>query len=51
MTSAAVVIMDALNVVHAAPKDTSVRWYDAPHQLNETAYRDAFTWLMAKLAR
>jgi dienelactone hydrolase len=40
-----------LNVVHAAPKGTSVRWYDAPHQLNNAAYRDGFAWLMAKLAR
>jgi dienelactone hydrolase len=38
-----------LNVVHAAPSDTAVRWYDAPHALNEQAYRDAFDWLATKL--
>ena len=38
-----------LNVVRAAPSGTSVRWYDAPHALNERAYRDAFAWLSKKL--
>jgi dienelactone hydrolase len=38
-----------LNVVHAAPKGTAVRWYDAPHALNKRAYRDAFDWLEKKL--
>jgi dienelactone hydrolase len=37
------------NVVHAAPKGTAVHWYDAPHALNERAYRDAFDWLAKKL--
>jgi len=39
-----------LNVVHAAPSGTRVRWYDAPHALNQRAYREAFDWLDAKLA-
>ena len=39
-----------LNVVHAAPKGTTVRWYDAPHELNSAAYRDAFNWLARKFA-
>jgi len=38
-----------LNVVHAAPAGTAVRWYDAPHALNNQAYRDAFDWLAQKL--
>lgn len=38
-----------LNVVHAAPSGTAVKWYDAPHALNEQAYRDAFAWLAKKL--
>ena len=38
-----------LNVVHAAPRGTIVRWYDAPHQLDRAAYRDAFAWLTRKL--
>ena len=38
-----------LNIVHAAPKGTPVRWYDAPHGLNRAAYRDAFAWLARKL--
>jgi cephalosporin-C deacetylase-like acetyl esterase len=38
-----------LNVVHAAPKGTAVRWYDAPHALNKRAYRDAFDWLAKTL--
>jgi len=37
------------NVIHAAPKGTAVHWYDAPHALNERAYRDAFDWLAKKL--
>jgi dienelactone hydrolase len=38
-----------LNIVRAAPKGTTVRWYDAPHALNRAAYRDAFDWLARKL--
>jgi dienelactone hydrolase len=38
-----------LNVIHAAPHGTAVRWYDAPHALNRAAYRDAFAWLARKL--
>jgi dienelactone hydrolase len=38
-----------LNVIHAAPKGTTVRWYVARHALNRTAYHDAFDWLARKL--
>jgi hypothetical protein len=38
-----------LNVVHAAPSGTTVRWYDAQHALNKKAYRNAFDWLAEKL--
>ena len=38
-----------LNVVHATPPATTVRWYDAPHALDRAAYRDAFDWLVRKL--
>jgi dienelactone hydrolase len=38
-----------LNVVHAAPHGTAVRWYDTPHALDRKAYRDAFAWLARKL--
>jgi poly(3-hydroxybutyrate) depolymerase len=38
-----------LNVIHAAPRGTAVRWYDAPHALGRRAYRDAFVWLARKL--
>jgi dienelactone hydrolase len=38
-----------LNVVHAAPSGTAVKWYGAPHALNGQAYRDAFAWLGKKL--
>ena len=38
-----------LNVVHAAPSGTAVKWYDAPHALTAQAYRDAFAWLATKL--
>jgi dienelactone hydrolase len=38
-----------LNIVRAAPGGTTVRWYDAPHALNDAAYRDAFAWLVRKL--
>jgi dienelactone hydrolase len=33
------------NVIHAAPKGTTVRWYDAGHALTPKAYLDAFDWL------
>jgi dienelactone hydrolase len=39
-----------LNVVRAAPRGSTVRWYDAPHALDQAAYRDAFAWLARKLA-
>ena len=39
-----------LNLVHAAPRGTTVRWYDAPHALDRAAYRDAFAWLARKLS-
>jgi dienelactone hydrolase len=38
-----------LNIVRAAPKGTTVRWYDASHALGGTAYHDAFNWLTRKL--
>jgi dienelactone hydrolase len=38
-----------LNIAHAAPKGTPLRWYNAPHGLNRAAYRDAFAWLARKL--
>jgi dienelactone hydrolase len=40
-----------LNIVHAAPRGTTVRWYDAPHALDSAAYRDAFGWLTHRLTR
>src|SRR5262245_61367917 len=30
------------NIVRAAPEDTVVHWYAAPHELNQAAYHDAF---------
>ncbi len=38
-----------LNIVRAAPKGTTVRWYDAPHALDRDAYRGAFDWLLRRL--
>jgi dienelactone hydrolase len=38
-----------LNIVHAAPRGTAVRWYKAPHALDRAAYHDAFDWLARKL--
>ena len=38
-----------LNIVRAAPRGTTVRWYKAPHALNRTAYHDAFDWLARRL--
>ena len=37
------------NIIRAAPADTTVRWYAAPHELNRAAYHDAFEWLAQKL--
>jgi cephalosporin-C deacetylase-like acetyl esterase len=38
-----------VNVIHAAPKGTRVRWYSAGHALNRQAYEDAFAWLQQRL--
>jgi len=38
-----------LNMIHAAPHGTLVRWYPAGHELNAAAYRATFTWLASKL--
>ena len=38
-----------LNIVHAAPRGTIVRWYNAPHSLDRAAYRDAYAWLLRRL--
>jgi dienelactone hydrolase len=38
-----------LNIAHAAPKGTLLRWFDAPHALNNAAYGAAFDWLGTKL--
>ncbi|HEY6963521.1 MAG TPA: dienelactone hydrolase family protein [Gaiellaceae bacterium] len=37
------------NVVRAAPPQTTVRWYDAGHALDDRAWSDAFDWLGARL--
>jgi dienelactone hydrolase len=37
------------NMVDAAPENTTVHWYAAPHRLNDAAYHDAFEWLAGKL--
>jgi dienelactone hydrolase len=37
------------NIVAAAPKRTTVRWYAARHELNAAAYADAYDWLARKL--
>jgi dienelactone hydrolase len=37
------------NMIHAAPSGTTVRWYEAGHELNPAAYRAAFAWLAGKL--
>jgi dienelactone hydrolase len=39
-----------LNIANAAPKGTELRWYDAPHALDATAYQEAFAWLAKKLS-
>jgi len=38
-----------LNVVHAAPPHTVVRWYPLGHALDAAAFGDAVTWLVGKL--
>jgi dienelactone hydrolase len=38
-----------LAVVHAAPRGTRVRWYDAGHRLDRKAVADQLTWLVQKL--
>jgi cephalosporin-C deacetylase-like acetyl esterase len=38
-----------LNVVHAAPRGTTVRWFPAPHALDRAAWDAAFAWLARKL--
>jgi dienelactone hydrolase len=38
-----------LNIVHAAPRGSIVRWYDAGHALSARAYADARVWLLRKL--
>jgi dienelactone hydrolase len=38
-----------LALAHAAPKGTELRWYAAPHELNDRAYRDQLAWLSRKL--
>jgi predicted esterase len=37
------------NIIDAAPRGTTVRWYDAPHELDRAAYHDAYDWLAARL--
>jgi dienelactone hydrolase len=37
------------NMIHAAPRGTTVRWYPADHALNARAYREAFAWLLERL--
>jgi len=37
------------NIIDAAPRGTTVRWYDAPHALNRAAYHDAYDWLARRL--
>jgi len=39
-----------LNVIHAAPRGTTVRWFPGPHALDRSAYDAAFSWLDQKLA-
>jgi dienelactone hydrolase len=40
-----------VNMIHAAPPRTTVRWFDTPHALNDAAYDTAFAWLERKLER
>ena len=45
-----IVLQEALrNVIRAAPPRTTVRWYDAPHALNDRAWADARSWLYDRL--
>jgi dienelactone hydrolase len=39
------------NIVRAAPKGTSVRWYPTGHALDAAAYRAAIGWLASRLRR
>ena len=49
-TRDAVVPRGALeNVVRAAPRGTTVRWYPTGHALDPAAYRAAIGWLVARL--
>ena len=38
-----------LNMIRAAPAGTIVHWYTAGHALDDSAFRDAFAWLVSKL--
>lgn len=38
-----------LNVIHAAPPRTTVRWYPAGHELTAKAFTDATVWLAQRL--
>jgi dienelactone hydrolase len=38
-----------LNIVHAAPSGTTVRWVDAGHALTPAAFRAAGAWVLARL--
>lgn len=38
-----------LNVVHAAPRGTTVRWVNAGHALTPAAFRAAGAWVLARL--
>jgi dienelactone hydrolase len=38
-----------LQIVRAAPRGTTVRWYDTGHALSDRAYADARSWLVARL--
>jgi predicted esterase len=37
------------NIVHAAPPGTTVRWYDAGHALDATAWHETERWLLQRL--
>jgi dienelactone hydrolase len=37
-------------LAEAAPEGADVRWYDAPHELNDAAFRDQLAWLRRELA-
>lgn len=37
------------NIIHGAPKGTTVRWYSAGHALNDAAYRAAYRFLLGRL--